>query len=217
VSGLVEPDDLLLHTDPVAPNVRRVRMFAAEKGLALRERTVEPKIEGVSDARITALNPLAQIPVLESTEGWALSESMAICRYLDERFPAPRALFGVGLEERARVHMWTRRAEQWLFTPAVEYGHHKHPMFAAGGFDQSGRVAADNLERVERAFELLDDALSESEWIAGTEFSAADVVAYCGLSLAKVWRVEAPDGLEHLARWDRAVAARPSAAFARYE
>ena len=217
LSGLETPDDLTLHVDPVAPNVRRVLMFAREKEIDLRTRMIEPKVDGVSDARITALNPLAQIPVLESSEGWAISESMAICRYLDERFDSTPALFGEGLEARARIHMWSRRAELWLFTPAVDYGHHKHPLFAAGGFDQSARVASDNLERIERAFNLFDDALGDTRCLAGDDFSAADVVAYSGLCLARVWRVEAPESLDHLKRWEQEVAARPSAALARYE
>ncbi len=213
---LREPADLLLHVDPVAPNVRRVLMFANEKGLALRTRTVEPKLEGVSDPRIMALNPFAQIPVLESADGWALSESMAICRYLDERFPGDGPLFGAGLEERARIHMWARRAEIWLFGPAVEYGHHVHPIFAAA-HEQSERIASENRERIERAFGVFDAVLGETEWLAGDAFSAADVVAYTGVVLARLWRLEAGEARAHLSRWERSVAARPSAALARYE
>ena len=216
MTTLHEPDDLLLHTDPLAPNVRRVLMFAREKALSLRTRTIERKVEDVSDPRVAALNPFAEIPVLESTEGFAISESMAICRYLDERFPAPGPLFGEGLEERARIHMWARRAELWLFTPAVEYGHHTHPFFAAGGFDASARVASDQRERIERTFTLFDEALGHSAWIAGDALSAADIVAYSGVVLARLWGVTAPDSLDHLERWEQTVAARPSAELARY-
>ena len=140
---------------------------------------------------------------------------MAICRYLDERFEGSGPLFGAGLDERARIHMWTRRAELWLFAPAVEYGHHVHPMFA-GVLDQSERIATEERERIERAFAVFDAALGDTRWLAGDTFSAADVVAYTGLVLARLWRVEVPETRTHLSRWEHEVAARPSAALARY-
>lgn len=47
-------------------------------------------------------NPQGLVPVLETDSGNALSQSMAICEYLEERYPEP-ALLPVGLEARARV------------------------------------------------------------------------------------------------------------------
>lgn len=118
-----------LYVKSLAPNARRVMMFMAEKELDLTIVEVSDSEGGTQSEDFLAKNPLGQIPVLELESGVCLAESMAICRMLDEQFPEP-SLFGVGLEQRAIVHMWSRRVENGLFIPPVEYGHHSQEMLA---------------------------------------------------------------------------------------
>ncbi|XKH59989.1 maleylacetoacetate isomerase [Halomonas sediminis] len=80
----------------------RVRIALNLKGL---EHDLVPvnlvKGENRGDA-YRALNPQGLVPVLETEEGVPLTQSLAICEYLDERYPTP-ALLPDNLEERARV------------------------------------------------------------------------------------------------------------------
>jgi len=55
-------------------------------------------------------NPFGRVPVLELDDGSYLSETIAICRYLEALYPEP-PLFGVGPREQADVEMWQRRVE----------------------------------------------------------------------------------------------------------
>jgi glutathione S-transferase len=198
-----------LYVKKLAPNARRVMMFIAEKEL---EMTIVEVSESKGDGNtedVLAKNPLGQVPVLELANGTCLSESMAICRMLDERFPEP-SLFGVQLEERAIVHMWSRRAENLLFVPAVEYGHHAQEMLA-NQFDQIPAFAELCRTTNERAYALLESQLDVGPFVAGDRFSVADIVAFCGLELARLWDVPPAPTCEAVRRWHDEVSKRPSA------
>lgn len=203
-----------LHVDRFAPNVRRLLMFLAEKGieLAIEEHRIED-----GDSRSPALlrlNPLGQLPILELDDGRGLSESVAICRYLEALHPYP-SLFAASAQERAFVEMWLRRAELELFIPAVDYGHHSHPAFQ-GHFGQIPAWADRCRQRVTASYDLLDLELGSRPHVACDSFTVADITAYCGVEVATLWDVTVPDRCAALAAWHRRTGARASAAVARY-
>src|SRR5918992_949406 len=97
-----------LYDTPRAPNPRRVRIFLAEKGIAVPQVQVDlGKLEHKLPA-YAAVNPLQRTPALGPEEGRVIPKSIAICRYFEEVQPEP-PLFGVGAVERAVVEMWQRR------------------------------------------------------------------------------------------------------------
>ena len=91
-----------LFDDAFAPSPRRVRMFMAEKGLQVE--TVRIDIAGGTNRSedFLAVNPLGEVPVLELDDGTRLTESLAICRYLEALHPEP-CLLGAGPLEQARI------------------------------------------------------------------------------------------------------------------
>ena len=105
---------MILYNSPnPAPNPRRVRIFAAEKGIALPMRDLSiPAREHKADEYL-ALNPRGQTPALQLDDGTVIAESVAICRYLEGLHPEP-PLFGTTLREQALIEMWTRRVEMIL-------------------------------------------------------------------------------------------------------
>lgn len=71
-----------------APNPRRVRMFLEEKGLLNKVEFIEldlTKGENLTP-EFKALNPMKKVPVLQLDDGTSIAETMAICRYFEERF-----------------------------------------------------------------------------------------------------------------------------------
>ena len=131
-----------LYTSTRAPNPRRVLMFMAEKGIA-DITTVQidlGKAEHRSEA-FMALNPMAQVPVLELDDGRTLAETRAICTYLEGRFPHPN-LMGEGFEERAFIEMMDRRCELQLFLRIANCVRHTHPGLAALEQPQFGDFGA---------------------------------------------------------------------------
>ncbi|RYF02986.1 MAG: glutathione S-transferase, partial [Oxalobacteraceae bacterium] len=120
-----------LYTSARAPNPRRVRMFIAEKNIAGIDLVQVDLGQGQhrSDAFL-ALNPLGQVPVLELDDGRLLSETRAICTYLEGMQPQPN-LMGEGFEEHAFIEMMDRRCELQLFLKIANSVRHCHPGLAA--------------------------------------------------------------------------------------
>lgn len=202
-----------LYESSRAPNARRVRMFIAEKGIDLAgiERV---EVDIASGANLTAeyrqMNPMGGVPVLELDDGRFLSESVAICRYFEETHPEP-ALMGVSAEEQANIEMWNRRMEFNLLLPVAMAFRH-----GTGFFADRETVCPDygqaSHETAVRMFDFLDDHLSRSQYIAGDDFSIADITALSSVDFARVVKMRIGEEQTHLARWYDAVSGRESAA-----
>jgi glutathione S-transferase len=121
---------MILYGAPMpAPNPRRVRIFLAEKGVDLAETPLSiVKGEHKSDEH-KARNSLGQVPTLVLDDGSAISETVAICRYIEETAEGPK-LFGSTPLEKAEVDMWVRRSEFQLMSPVGMYWRHAHPFTA---------------------------------------------------------------------------------------
>ena len=76
-----------LYDFALAPNPRRVRIFAAEKGMPLDTVQVDLRNGGQFEESFRAVNPNCTVPVLELDDGTRITESTAICRYLEELQP----------------------------------------------------------------------------------------------------------------------------------
>jgi len=200
-----------LHHSPHAPNARRVRMFLAEKGLEVPLVAVDlAKLEHRSES-YCAVNPFQTVPALELDDGGVISESIAICRYFEELHPAP-ALFGTGARERAEVEMWQRLAEfQLLYTIAQTF-RHTHPAMREMENPQVPQWAEANRPRALTAMRRFDAALASRRFLAGDNFSVADITGLIALDFAKPARIAIPEDLLHLRRWREEVSSRPSAA-----
>src|ERR1700729_785504 len=167
-----------------APNPRKVRIFLAEKGIDVpRERVPMMKREHKS-AEHLARNSLGQLPVLELDDGAHLSESIAICRYLEALHPEP-ALFGRGAREQAFVEMWMRRAEFRLWTPMGQVWINDDPRTAVVNPNQFPEYGARNRKIVAGAMKWLDGEMADGRpWLAGQSYSMADIVLLCGIDFA---------------------------------
>ena len=102
-----------LHESP-SPNARRVTVFMAEKGIECETVSVDIRAGENIQSDYLKKNPAGRVPVLELDDGTFISESMAICRYLEAIRPEPN-LFGSTAIEVANVEMWQRRVELNLF------------------------------------------------------------------------------------------------------
>ncbi|HUO55179.1 MAG TPA: glutathione S-transferase [Rhodoblastus sp.] len=199
-----------LYDSPVAPNPRRVRIFLAEKGIAVPTETVDLARLEQKDPGFAAINPLQRIPVLVLDSGEILSESVAICRYFEELQPEP-PLFGRDPLEKARVEMWQRRAELEFFFPIALAFRHSHPAMVEMEKPQIPQLVELNRPRAIAFARFLDSELANRPFLAGDAFSIADITALVAADFARPARVAFPDELTHFARWRAEVSARPSA------
>ena len=100
-----------------APNPRRVRWFMAEKGIDDIEVVNLNVFEGEHrKPDYLAKAGLPNVPALEMDDGACITESVAICRYLESVYPEPN-MFGRDARETAIIEMWSRRVEMLLACP----------------------------------------------------------------------------------------------------
>lgn len=198
------------HSDFASP--RRVRMFLAEKGVDDVE-LVPVDILGGEARREPFLskNPLSQVPVLELDDGTNISEVTAISRYFEDLHPEP-SLFGKTAAEKARIEMWHCRAETGLTAAIGTYFHHATPGFGELELYQNKEWGEKSGERAVATMRLLDAQLDGKPFIAGENFSVADITALCGIDFAKLCGIEIPSDLASLRAWYVRVSARESAA-----
>lgn len=192
------------------PNSRRVRIFLAEKGIAVETEQVDLAALQHKSADFTRLNPMQRVPVLLLDDGTALAESVAICRYFEELQPEP-ALMGRDPLDKARVEMWQRRVEFGLLWSVMHAFRHLHPNMAQLEVPQVPAWGEANRPRVIEALQFLDGELARRPFIAGDAFTIADITALVAIDFMKPAKIERPSELTSLARWYDAVAARPSA------
>lgn len=201
-----------LYTSHRAPNPRRVRWVMAEKGIQDVEVIEVDILTGEHKTpEYRARVGVPHVPALELDDGTTISESVAICRYLEALYPEPN-LFGLDAREQAVIEMWTRRCEFYLANPIMLTVRHSHPALAALEAVQIPQLAEYNRVAAEKFMKTLDRRLADHEFLAADRFTIADVVAVVGLDFARLIKYRPPEELTHLARWLEAGRARPGAA-----
>lgn len=201
-----------LYTSARAPNPRRVRMFIAEKNIAGIDLVQVDLGQGQhrSDAFL-ALNPLGQVPVLELDDGRLLSETRAICTYLEGMQPQPN-LMGEGFEERAFIEMMDRRCELQLLLKIANSVRHCHPGLATLEQPQFGEFGVSQGQKMRESARWLDGVLATQPFVAGERLTIADITAFCALEFARGLMKFRPgnEGMGYLQSWRDRVAERAS-------
>jgi glutathione S-transferase len=199
-----------LYDSNFAPNPRRVRIFLAEKGIAVPTERVDIARQEHKTPEYAAINPLQRMPSLVLDDGTIITESIAICRYFEMLRPEP-PLFGVGSKDAAIVEMWNRRAEINFLASVAAVFRHTHPAMKELEVPQVPPWAEANRPRVSWFLEMLDRELATREFVAGDRYTVADITMQVAVDFMKPGRLSMPDGAANVKRWHTAVSARPSA------
>lgn len=198
--------------DAAGPNPRVVRMFLLEKDLDL---PTEVMVMGTGAGRTPehlARNPLGQVPVLETDSGACISETTAICEYLEELHPEP-PLIGRSAEERGETRMWARRVDLLASEPimyAFRFGRVGSRLFE-GRYAMEPRAADAMLALARGNLAWFDHQLADRKFLCGARFSLADILLYCFMCYGiEVGQALQPEWTA-LAAWHGRLGDRPSA------
>ena len=158
------------------------------------------------------IHPLGRVPALQLDDGRVLSETRAICTYLEGLQPEPN-LMGVDFEERAFIEMADRRMELHLLLETASSARHTHPALAVleqPQFKDFGAAQADKMRITAR---WLDQLLARQAYVAGERFTIADITAFCALEFGRGLLRFRPgeEGMTNLQAWRDRIAGRPSA------
>ena len=198
---------------PRAPNPRRVQMFMTEKGISGIPLIAVDLNQGEHfGAAFRTKSPLAKVPALELDDGRVLTETRAICTYLEGLYPDTN-LMGEGFEERAFIEMADRRVEWTLLLGIANGVRHTHPGLAPLESPQFGDFGRSQTEKVKETAKVFDQLLQTQPWMAGSRFTIADITAFCALEFGRaLLKFHLADhGLLALQAWRDRMAERPSA------
>ena len=184
-------------------------MYAAEKGLALELIEIDIAAGATSSPEYLAVNPLAETPTLELDDGTRLTESLAICRWLEEMHPQPD-LFGGTPLERAAINRWIDRIMFRAYVPTTQVFRNTHAFWATR-LRQVPEWGELQRQTVLAEYDLLDGALAGRDYLARDSFSMADIVAFTTVDFGRPSGMRVGDGRPALKRWFETIAARPSA------
>jgi len=194
-----------------APNPRKVRIFLAEKGISLDLVHVPMAQRAHKAGEFLAKNSLGQLPVLETDDGRFISESIAICRYLEALHPET-PLFGTDAYEQAMIEMWIRRVEFRQWAPMSQVWRNADARTEHVVKTRFPDFGEHNRSVVAEAMTWIDGELADGRaHLAGENFSMADIVLLCGIDFAKFVKMDMPQGAKHLRAWYQRVSTRPTA------
>jgi glutathione S-transferase len=202
-----------LYIAPRAPNPKRVQMFMAEKNIThIALVNVDLNQGEHRGAAFLAKSPQAKVPALELDDGRVLTETRAICTYLEGLYPEPN-LMGHDFEDKAFIEMADRRAEWTLLLGAANAIRHTHPGLAALEQPQFPAFGQSQLEKLKENAKVFDRILQTQTWMAGPRFTIADITAFCTLEFARGLLKFSPaqEGLHALQNWRDRVNERDSA------
>ena len=208
-----------LYDNAYAPNPRRVHIFLAEKGLDMERVEIDLTRAEQLGGEYRKINPLCQVPVLETDDGARISECLAICHYLEELRPEPN-LFGSNPEERALVLMWNHIVEQEGVTGLAEGLRNRVNMFrdhALPGpveYAQIPELVERGRKRARHFLDFVDRRLNGREYLALDRFTLADITLRVAVDMAarmaNKFELTVLENRASLAAWHARVSERPS-------
>ena len=174
-----------LYQFDLAPSSNRVALFLKETGINVP--TVQLNVRDGDQFKepYNSLNPFHCVPFLELGNGIVISESLAICRYLEESNDASIKLFGITSQERAIIEMWNRRLEIDGYLPLMngirnKFDRYKGKVLSGTRNDlpQFPALAEWGVESCKILFQRLNVHLKTTTNVAGDTFSIADITGY---------------------------------------
>jgi glutathione S-transferase len=146
----------------------RTLWMLGELGLEYEHKDYLPRSAETKTAEFLALNPNGRVPVIDD-DGFVLSESMAINMYLARKHGK---LYPTDPGNEALMWQWSLWETDRLDRQIVNYVNH------TSGLPEGERkpdIAKSAWAECEPAFDVLEIALGKSQWLAGPDFSVADL------------------------------------------
>ena len=202
-----------------APSPRRARIALAEKGLLDEIEVIEVNLREGEQRKpeFAAINPYLTVPVLELDDGRRITSSTGIFHYLEAAVPEP-PLMGRTPAEKGLVGDLEWRIEMDGFMAIGEClrntarGMAGRALTGKYDYEQIPELGARGRQRLERFFEGFDDLVGDKPFLAGDDYSIADITALVMVDFAKWIKVTLPEDAANARRWYEAVSSRPSAA-----
>ena len=183
------------------PNSQRVAIMLEELGVAYEAVGVNIRAREQFAPAILALNPYGKVPILEQPGRPPIFESGAILihlaeahgRFLPREEPARAAVMGWLMVALTSLGPFTGQAHHWTaLAPETPEAARRH-----------------TVALVERVYRLLDGRLGEAPYLAGADYTIADIAAWPWVA-KHGWAAMRLADFPNLARWFAMVGDRPA-------
>lgn len=228
------------HAEPVANSLKSM-IPLKEKGLEYDSVYVDLHKFEQHSAWFTTINPEGQVPVLDH-DGTIITHTTVINEYLEDVFPQvplrPRDAVGA-----ARMRYWNKFIDEHVMNHVSMHGWHRMVGVIARNIDsgefeklleniplpdqrrkwataRSGFSEADlanAIAKIEYAVDKVEKALGETAWIAGDDYTLADInfYAHCGMMVERMFpEMDVASRAPRLIEWRDRMTARPGIAAA---
>jgi len=191
----------------LSPFSRKVRIILMEKNL-----TFQMEVEETWERRhnFLALNPAGEVPVLIEPDNTVLADSMAICEYLEEKYPEPN-LIGKSLYDRAEV----RRLVAWFdqkFNKEVTnklLNEKVMKRFLGLGEPNSREIRAAQ-SNIHTHLDYITFLTDRRFWLAGDHLTLADIAAAAHISAIDYLGDVPWNDYKSVKNWYARIKSRPS-------
>ena len=226
----------LYHAEPVA-NSLKCLIALKEKDLPFKSVYVDLHAFEQHEPWFVAINPEGQVPVLDH-DGAIITHTTVINEYLEDAFPDARPLRPADALGKARMRYWNKFVDEhvmeyvsmhgWqrmvsVIARSIEGGKFQELMSriplpqqrekwkkARAGFSEADLANA--TRKIELAVDKVEKQLHASPWLAGAEYSLADVnlFAVCGIALTRLFpELNLPVRAPRFSDWVDRVRTRP--------
>ena len=202
--------DSIVYGPAFSTYVRSVLLTLEEKGAPYRIEEINIFEDGQSTPEHLARHPFAKVPAFEH-DGFALYETEAIMRYIDETFDGP-GLQPADPPARARMCQAIRIVDAYAYPSMITAIVIQRLVQPKLGEEPDEAVVADAVPRAQTCVAALDGLIGGNAYLAGAALILAD------LHLAPVYDYlrQTPEGEQmlggaaNLARWWQAMSGRDS-------
>ena len=227
----------LYHAEPGA-NSLKCLIPLKEKQLAFDSIYVDLHKFEQHEPWFVRLNPEGQVPVLDH-DGFIVTHTTVINEYLEDAFPGTVALRPNEPRGNARMRFWNKFIDEHVMNYVSMHGWHRFVGVLARGIEsgefeklvervplheqrekwrtaRSGFSASDltnATRKIEVAVAKVESQLAKTEWLAGDQYSLADInfFAHLGLYLERMFpEIAKTAQCPKLLSWVERIKARPA-------
>lgn len=200
---------------PMAPSPRRARIVLREKNIPHDTVVVDLSQQEQMTDEYRAINPRCTVPALKLEDGTILDDNASILAWAEAAYPTPALLGGSPLE-KAEVAGWHARAEFEGLLAIAEALRNSSPRMKGRAltgpvnFEQIPELAERGRARLAQFWDVLNERLKGRDFLAGDQFSAADITALVALDFARAIKGQPSDDHAEIWRWRAGLDDRPS-------
>ena len=192
-----------LYTFDAAPSPQRLGLYLKYKGIEIDTQQVDMANGEHLGEAYKAIVPDQTVPALVLDDGTVLSEVIGIVHYLEALYPE-KPLLGSTPLEKGLVTSWTSKIYSMIFMAIAEALRNASPGFKGRALpgpldlEQIPELAERGKQRLNWAWEQMDKRLADNTWIAGENFSFADIDLLVCAGFSGWVKCSPPESLENV-------------------